>query len=100
MVIAYSYRELYSWELDEYDARGRRVKGMKREDLTLNADGNRPKVWYRNQKTVSTADETDDNWGMMHVFSIRAPVPGCQGHPIERETIRGLSEGGNLSAYM
>ena len=74
MVIAYSYRELYSWELDEYDSRGRRVKGMKREDLLLGADGSRPKVWYRNQKT---GESTDESSGMLHIFSIRAPVPGC-----------------------
>ena len=33
MVIAYCYQELYSWELDDYDSKGRKVKGMKREDL-------------------------------------------------------------------
>ena len=95
MVIAYSYQELYSFEIEDKDSRGRPVKGMKRDDYQLNPDGTRPKVWYRSHKT---GDE--DHGGIMHVFSVKAPVPNCKGQPIEADCIEAMSEGGNLTRYM
>ena len=43
LVVAYSYTELYSFELEDIDDKGKLTKGLKREG----AEEGRPKVWYR-----------------------------------------------------
>ena len=95
MVVAYSFKELYSYELEDEDDRGRPAKGMKRDDLQLKANGKRQKVWYRSQKIGA-----QENEGIMHVFSKNVFVPGAKGESLEQDAIQDLSEGGNLTAYM
>lgn len=78
MFISYSHQEVYSYELDDFDEKGKPAKGFARE---LPADGVRYKVWYRQEGTTGE--------GKVHIFSNKRPTSEatCEGQPIEQDVI-------------